>query len=86
MLAVPRDRLRQVIATEPELSDKILAAFMARRAAFLAGDAVFIRVVGSRFSPETTRIREFLSRTRLPHEWLDPDVDSQYDALEANTR
>ncbi|MFZ0128893.1 MAG: FAD-dependent oxidoreductase [Candidatus Dormiibacterota bacterium] len=81
MLAVPADLLRRVIATEPELGDKILAAFMARRAALLAGAAVFIRVVGSRFSPETMHIREFLTRTRLPHEWLDPDADAQVDEL-----
>lgn len=81
VLEVPVDLLRQVIATKPELSDKILAAFMARRAALLAGAAVFIRVVGSRFSPETMRIREFLARTRLPQEWLDPDADSQVDDI-----
>ncbi len=81
MLAVPADLLRRVIATEPELGDKILAAFMARRAAFLAGAAVFIRVVGSRFSPETVHIREFLTRTRLPHEWLDPDADPEVDDI-----
>ena len=52
VLSVPADLLRRIIATEPELGDKILAAFMARRAALLAGAAVFIRVVGSRFSPE----------------------------------
>jgi thioredoxin reductase (NADPH) len=81
VLRVRRDLLRRVIATEPELSDKILAAFLARRAALLAGAAVFIRVVGSRFSPETMRVREFLARTRLPHEWLDPDADSQVDDI-----
>jgi thioredoxin reductase (NADPH) len=81
VLSVPADLLRRVIATEPELGDKVLAAFMARRAAFLAGAAVFIRVVGSRFSPETMRIREFLTRTRLPHQWLDPDADAEVDAI-----
>ena len=81
VLSVPADLLRRVIATEPELGDKVLAAFMARRAAFLAGGAVFIRVVGSRFSPETMHLREFLTRTRLPHQWLDPDADSEVDAI-----
>jgi len=81
VLAVPADVLRRVVATEPTLSDKILAAFMARRTALLAGDAAFIRVVGSRFSPETMHIREFLTRTRLPHEWLDPDADAQVDEI-----
>ena len=81
VLAVPPDLLRRIIATEPDLGDKILAAFMARRAALLAGAAVFIRVVGSRFSPETMHLREFLTRTRLPHQWLDPDADSEVDAI-----
>ncbi len=77
VLAVPAEVLRRVIATEPDLSDKILAAFMARRALLMTGAAVAIRVIGSRFSPESARIREFLSRSRVPHEWLDPEVDEQ---------
>jgi thioredoxin reductase (NADPH) len=27
------------------------------------------------------RIREYLSRTRIPHEWLDPDTDPGVEAL-----
>jgi len=38
-------------------------------------------VIGSQFSPETSRVREFLARTRIPHEWLDPDRDTGVDAL-----
>jgi thioredoxin reductase (NADPH) len=81
VLVVPTDVLRRVIATQPQLSDKILAAFMARRAALLTGAAAAIRVVGSRFSPESLRIREFLARTRIPHEWLDADSDLQVEGL-----
>jgi thioredoxin reductase (NADPH) len=40
-----------------------------------------IRVVGSRFSPESLSVREFLSRTRIPHEWLDADSDPQVEDL-----
>ncbi len=80
VLAVPAEVLRRVIATEPDLSDKILAAFMERRALLMTGAAVAIRVIGSRFSSESARIREFLSRSRIPHEWLDPDVDEQVEA------
>jgi thioredoxin reductase (NADPH) len=79
VLAIPVDTLRRIIATQPQLSDKILAAFMARRAALLTDAGSAIRVIGSRFSPETAQIREFLSRTRLPYQWLDPDSDPQVD-------
>ncbi len=81
VIAVPRETLRRLVATSPKLSDIILAAFLARRAGLLTGVASAIRVVGSRFSPETGRIREFLVRSRIPHEWLDPDRDLAVDRL-----
>ena len=81
VVVVPRDRLRQLMATKPQLGDMILAAFVARRALLLTGAAPAIRVIGSRFSPESLRVREFLARTRVPHEWLDPDRDSQVEDL-----
>jgi thioredoxin reductase (NADPH) len=81
VLAVPVETLRRIIATQPRLSDKILATFMARRADLLTGAASATRVIGSRFSPETAQIREYLARTRLPYQWLDPDTDAQVDTI-----
>ncbi|HEX6392501.1 MAG TPA: FAD-dependent oxidoreductase [Acidimicrobiales bacterium] len=81
VLAIPVATLRRIIATQPKLSDKILAAFMARRADLLTDAASAIRVIGSRFSLETSQIREFLARTRLPYQWLDPDADPQVDGI-----
>ena len=77
VIVVPRDRLRQLMATKPQLGDTILAAFVARRDLLMTGAATSIRVIGSQFSPESLRVREFLTRTRVPHEWLDPDRDPQ---------
>src|SRR5262249_39567277 len=81
VIVVSRDALRRVIATNPKLSDTLLAAFLARRTMLLTGAAESIRLVGSRFSPETLRIREYLTRSRIPHEWLDPDRDAAVDDL-----
>jgi thioredoxin reductase (NADPH) len=81
VLVVPRAALQHVIATNPGLSDTILAAFLARRSFLLSGAAAAIRVMGSRFSPETLRVREFLARNRIPHEWLDPDRDTTVERL-----
>ena len=77
VIAVSRDRLRQVMATKPRLGDTILAAFVARRAMLQTEAAPAIRVIGSKFSPESLRVGEFLARTRIPHEWLDADRDAQ---------
>jgi thioredoxin reductase (NADPH) len=81
VIVVPAADLRRVLATQPGLGDTILAAFMARRALLLTGASASIRVIGSQFSPETQRVREFLARTRIPHEWLDPDHDAAVDRL-----
>src|SRR6201987_3626558 len=37
------------------------------------GAAPTTRVIGSGYSKESVRIREFLTRLLIPHEWLDPD-------------
>jgi thioredoxin reductase (NADPH) len=81
MIAVPAAGLREVFATRPKLADKILAAFLARRSDLLSGAAPAIRVVGSRFSPESLRLREFLARNRIPHEWMDAEHDAQVERL-----
>jgi thioredoxin reductase (NADPH) len=81
VLAIPREELRRLIATNPRLSDIILAAFLARRTALLTGAASAVRVIGSRYSPETAQVREFLVRSRIPHEWLDPEDDVEIEGL-----
>jgi thioredoxin reductase (NADPH) len=48
---------------------------MWRRNELLTGAGAATRVIGSQFSPDVLQLREFLSRTRIPYEWLDPDDD-----------
>jgi thioredoxin reductase (NADPH) len=81
VLAVPAEQLRHVLATQPALSDVILAAFIARRSGLLVEASTSIRVIGSRFSPGTGSIREFLARSRIPHVWLDPERDADVERL-----
>lgn len=81
LLAIPVEALRRIIATEPLLSDKILATFMARRAELVTGAGAATRVIGSRYSTEVLQLREFLTRTRIPHQWLDPDEDPHVETI-----
>ena len=74
-IAVPD--LRRLIATVPDLSDVILGALVARRSRLLEGAAKSIRVIGSRHLPEALVMREFLTRNRLPHQWLDAEADPE---------
>jgi thioredoxin reductase (NADPH) len=80
VLQVPRDRLRALVAGEPGLGDVVLRAFLARRA-ILIGLGTGPRLIGSRFSPDTRRLRVFLSRNRMPHGFIDLEEDAGADAL-----
>jgi thioredoxin reductase (NADPH) len=81
LVVVSREGLQHLLSTEPGLSDTILKALMARRGLLLQDASRAMRVIGSRYSPETRRIREYLTRGRVPHEWLDPDADPSVQAL-----
>jgi thioredoxin reductase (NADPH) len=70
VLAVPAKRLRELVATDPTFGDLILRAFIIRRS-ILIGLRTGLRIVGSRHSPDTRRLREFAARNRLPHSWID---------------
>jgi thioredoxin reductase (NADPH) len=87
------DGVRQIVNLVPELGDTILQAFIARRQLLReSGNFTGIRVIGSRYSSDTFRVREFLAKNRLPFTWLDlesdPDVTQllkQFGVSEADT-
>lgn len=80
ILAVPVDRLRAVATRDPNLADVILRAFLIRRELLIGLGAGF-RIVGSRYSPDARRLREFAARNRLPHRWIDLEKDPAAEAL-----
>ena len=81
VIAIPVPELRRLIATVPGLSDIILGALVARRSRLLEGAARSIRVIGSRHLPEALAMREFLTRNRLPHQWLDAEAEPDIERL-----
>lgn len=74
VLAVPREQLKKVVTEEFDLSNLILDTFLARRS-FLVKTGVGLRVIGSRHSKDATRLREFATRNRLPHVWVELEED-----------
>jgi thioredoxin reductase (NADPH) len=74
VLAIPREQLKEVVTEEPNLSDIILKAFIARRSwGMRAG--IGLRIIGSRHSRDAARLREFAARNRLPHAWIELEED-----------
>ena len=85
--------LREILNQDPQLSDLILQAFIARRQLMREmGDFVGLRVIGSRYSRDTFRIRDFLTKNRVLFTWLDLEGDpavaqvlQQFGVSEADT-
>ncbi len=85
--------LRKVLNQDPELSDLILQAFIARRQLMRESpEFTGLRVIGSRYSRDTFRIRDFLAKNRVLFTWLDLEGDpavnqvlQQFGVTEAET-
>jgi thioredoxin reductase (NADPH) len=79
---ISAEGLREILNRFPELGDTILQAFIARRQ-ILRECANFtgLRVIGSRYSRDTFRVRDFLAKNRVLFTWLDLEEDPQVNQL-----
>jgi len=79
---VSGDALRGALNQCPTLSDIVLQAFISRRQLLRESpDFVGLRVIGSRYSTETFRVRDFLAKNRALFTWLDVETDRDVDRL-----
>lgn len=75
VLEIPYDRLREAVVQNQGLGDLILRAFILRRNIH-ADLGIGLRIIGSRYSADTRRLRDFASRNRVPCSWEDLEEDS----------
>ena len=80
VIQVSAERLRALVAENEELSNIVLRAYLARRE-ILIDVGAGVKLVGSRYSRCTHRLREFLARNRMPYQWMDLEQDEEADAL-----
>ena len=85
VLAVSIARLRELIARDPAFGDLVLRAYLLRRSILIRLGAG-LRVVGSRYSPDTRRVRDFAARNQIPVRWLDLETDPAAEAVLAQFR
>jgi thioredoxin reductase (NADPH) len=72
---VPRDSFRRLMAEDPELSDLLLKAFLARREFLRDSPAArSVEIVGSSLSAAGLALRTYAARQRLPHLWFDSET------------
>src|SRR6478672_10874706 len=65
--------LRQAVDALPEIGEIVLKAFLTRRTLLLSNGFEGIKIIGSRFSPDAHRLRDFATRNAIPFTWLDLD-------------
>jgi thioredoxin reductase (NADPH) len=73
--------LRRILSEMPSVSDILLSAFLMRRQLLEESGFIGVRVVGSRYSRDTHRIREFLAKNKVPFTWIDLENDPHVDTL-----
>jgi thioredoxin reductase (NADPH) len=82
VLEVSGEGLRRALNQCPDLSDILLQAFIARRQLLRQSpDFTGLRVIGSRYSADTFRVRDFLAKNRVLFTWVDVETDPQVDRL-----
>ena len=74
VLRVPRSGVSAVIDASNAVGGFLLETMFLRRQTFLRVRAG-VQILGSRYSEDTQRLREFATRNRLAHAWIDLDTD-----------
>jgi thioredoxin reductase (NADPH) len=74
-LEVTAKGLRSLVASDAELSEIFMRAFILRRIALISKGFGNLILMGSRHCANTLRLREFLSRNAYPYQYIDLDSD-----------
>ena len=73
--AIPHENFRLIMANDPELSDVMLRAFIARRKSLRANArAGGVEIVGPGNSAASLALRTFAARQQMAHTWVDTET------------
>ena len=81
VLEMNTEELRRTVDEIPELGERIVKAFLMRRSLLLSEGFEGAKIIGSRFSPDAHRLRDFATRNAIPFRFIDLDSDEQADAI-----
>jgi thioredoxin reductase (NADPH) len=80
IVRVPRAEVNSIVEVDASLGDLLVQTLFRRRETLLLLRSG-MQLIGSRYSPDTQRLREFAARNRLAFHWIDLDNDSVAPAL-----
>ena len=86
VIELDQQDLLGLVQTDAELSDILMRAFILRRVELIAAGVGDIILIGSTYSADTLRIKEFLMRNGHPYSYIDlerdPDVQNLLDSFQ----
>ena len=74
-------QLRRAVDELADLGERLVKAFLARRRLLIEDGFEGVRIIGSRFSPEAHRLRDFATRNGIPFRFLDLETDQEAEKL-----
>ena len=88
VIELDNQQILGLVQTDAELSDILMRAFILRRVELIAAGVGDIVLVGSAYSADTLRIKEFLMRNGHPYSYIDlerdPDVQNLLDSFQVS--
>jgi thioredoxin reductase (NADPH) len=81
VLQIGAHDLRHAVQGLPDLGETLLKAFLMRRTLLLRTGFEGVRIIGSRFSQDAHRLRDFATRNAVPFTWIDLERDAHAEAL-----
>ena len=74
VLVLPPQEFHRLMGSKTDLANIIFTALTVRRERLRDGEAARgLSIVGSRYSPEAMALRGFVTRSQVPHTWVDVD-------------
>jgi thioredoxin reductase (NADPH) len=80
-LEIGIEQAHALLVDEAALGEKLMRAMILRRVALIESGAGGPVLIGAASSPDVARLRSFLSRNGIPHQLLDPAIDSDAQAF-----
>jgi thioredoxin reductase (NADPH) len=81
VLELSTDELRRAVEEVAKLGEIIVKAFLVRRTILISQGFEGVRIIGSRFSPDAHRLRDFATRNGIPFRFIDLDSDEHADEI-----
>ncbi|MFL5491777.1 MAG: cyclic nucleotide-binding domain-containing protein, partial [Gemmatimonadales bacterium] len=73
--------LRRAVDELPDLGDTIIKAFLLRRELIRADGFEGVKIIGSRYSPDAHRLRDFAQRNAILYRFMDVETDPEAEVL-----